>query len=41
MAENVAARLTKVKLSTKDDIVDFVKKTYFEEKLIKTNKKVF
>ena len=38
-AENVAARLKQTKLASKDDIADFVKNTYFDEKLTNINKK--
>ena len=37
---NFAARLGQAKLLTKDDIVDFVRKTNFDEKLININRKV-
>ena len=39
-ADNFAARLAQAKLATKTDIVDFVKKAYFDEKLININRKV-
>ena len=39
-AGNFGERLKQAKLATKDDIADFVKKTYFDEKLININKKV-
>ena len=40
-ADNFAARLAQAKLATKADIVvDIVKETYFDEKLININKKV-
>ena len=40
MAENITARLKQAKLIAKNDIADLVKKTYFDEKLINTSKKV-
>ena len=40
MAENFAARLAQAKLATKNDIANFVKKTYFDKKLKNINKKV-
>ena len=40
MAENITARLKQAKLIAKNDIADLVKKTYFDEKLINTTKKV-
>ena len=40
MTKTFAARLAQAKLATKADIADFVKKTDFDEKLKKNNKKV-
>ena len=34
MADNLTAKSTQAKSVTKADIADFVKKTYFDEKLI-------
>ena len=39
-ADNFVLRLAQVKLATKDDIADFVKRTDFGNKLKKLNKKV-
>ena len=36
----VDAKLTQAKLATKDDSADFVKKLYFDNKLININKKI-
>ena len=38
--ENCIERFEQAKLATKDDIVDFAEKPYFDEKLISINKKV-
>ena len=40
MVENITARLKEAKLIAKNDIADFVKKIYFDGKLIDTSKKV-
>ena len=40
MTHNFTERLAWAKLATKADIVDFVKKTDFDDKLKKINKKV-
>ena len=39
-ADNFAARLAQAKLATINDIADFVKKVYFDEKLINIKRKV-
>ena len=39
--ENFAERLTQANLGSKNDIVDFVKKTEFDEKLTNINKKSY
>ena len=39
-AGNFAERLKQAKLTTKDDIADFIKKTNFDDKLKKINKQV-
>ena len=40
MKEIVDAKLKQAKLATKDDIADFLKKAYFDDKLKTINKKV-
>ena len=40
-AENFAARLAQVNLPSKNDIANFVKKTYFDDKLKNLIKKIF
>ena len=40
MSENFTARSTQANLASKNDIVDFVKKTDFDDKLRNVNKKV-
>ena len=37
---NFAARLNQAKLRTRDDIANFIKKVYFDKKLMNINKKV-
>ena len=39
-AENFAARLAQTKLTSEADIADFIKRTDFDDKLKKLNKKV-
>ena len=40
MSENFAERLSRVDLASKNDIVNFLKKTDFDDKLKNLNKKI-